>query len=814
MKQAAFRGKDGTVKGTGPLHDPTELPENFEVESEGFINDKDEYVTRDEATRSLGVDHPVQSEELELSKAITDYKILSPTRDDQDLAVRALHIPSGRVVGTLTIGHKPVSMPGHAHHGFHLVRLADVDIRHQKQGLYGAMLQHASDFVKQRGSKGIASEGHWRSDAASGAWEKLSQKNPEIKKMPGLEGTTDFRLKEESLNKFHPAPDLPKLGVENRRETPITSDPQVVENKTKLMVNSLSQKYPDNDEFKRKKVKDAIFANVGTNANKKRYVAGMTGPAGAGTAISYASGKASTATKLHEDLHMMFNRVHDKYGHKAKLNLAHNLYNSIPKENKEAIQEYVSHQYGGKPLHPNKWHEEHLAHLVSYLNHPMNRKAFHMLQPGHWDENSNQLTEKGRDFQSKMKQAYRHLQQASAKAGPGWTKRAFKKSEQEGLQKMEQWKPSGAELDLALDMLNDYHDQTSEFSAAKFLSNQYNPTEEDIDEAMSLYEGNIELAALHAHKLPISDENLRLLRKVMSMNEVAKSEFDSAAIPRIVKPFNEESVRVADMIRDAYANNQVYPIKLGGKHSAGTAILRDFDNNTLWLLKPGSGKLSPALGVREEAASQSRREVAFNTIARLMGLGHYVPRAALVLLDGFEVAALEFFSQDYKVLDKFKKDPDVKLEHVFGKYVGNGLIYKWAAMDYILGQSDRHFSNIMMDGNDNIKFIDAGSSFAGHSFNPAKDPKSFIPAYLRAFTPRKFKVLSPQERMKLMPDLTEEADRYLMYWVNDLDDGQIIKVLNEFQINAEPVINRLRTLRNYYGTKSEFLKKFWAGAPI
>ncbi len=133
-----------------------------------------------------------------------------------------------------------------------------------------------------------------------------------------------------------------------------------------------------------------------------------------------------------------------------------------------------------------------------------------------------------------------------------------------------------------------YEHDLPEFKAAKFLANQYTPTEEEIRNAWIAHEGDPECAALAAHRLTVNSDNIRALRDLMAVQDLHKTEMEVAAIPRLVKPFNEDGSGTALSIRDAFKDGNVRPIKLNGKHSKGTAIAYDDDTRTTWLLKPGS----------------------------------------------------------------------------------------------------------------------------------------------------------------------------------------------------------------------------------
>jgi hypothetical protein len=329
------------------------------------------------------------------------------------------------------------------------------------------------------------------------------------------------------------------------------------------------------------------------------------------------------------------------------------------------------------------------------------------------------------------------------------------------------------------------------------------------------HEGDNLAAALFAHKIPVTAENIKVLKDIIQLQSLSKSEFNVAALPRKVNPFDQESVPMAQVIQEAFINHAVHEIKLNGKHSNGTALVKDFDTNKIYLLKPGSGALSNALGVKEEAASQSRREVAFNKIAKIMGLGAFVPDAHLLIIDGYEVACLEFFSNKYKTLTDIKNEKSVDLGMVFDKVNQNGFLFKLVALDYLLGQCDRHSGNIMLGlEHMDVKFIDAGSAFAGHSYNPAIDSKSFIPFPLRAYSGRKFNALTPDERFKLMPRQDAIKETAFNYWINYLDEGKIIRLLNLYGINPAPFAERLARIRQHQGPKSEFLIKFFSGVNL
>jgi len=353
-------------------------------------------------------------------------------------------------------------------------------------------------------------------------------------------------------------------------------------------------------------------------------------------------------------------------------------------------------------------------------------------------------------------------------------------------------------------MMGEHYLSSPEFKAAKFMAGNVEVEDSELDQAKMDWEGNVLNMALAAYGLEINDKNKKILFDIVKISDLEKH-FESAAIPRIVKPYSLTDTKISDIVQEAFSQNDVHAIKLNGKHSKGTAILEG--EGKYWLIKPGSGKLSSARGLNEEQASQSRREVAFNKVAELLDLGQFFPEAGLITLDGTEVAVLEFFTG----LTPFEKvKNDFAVVNMLHKYAQSGLLFKWAIVDYILGQTDRHSGNILIDEDHNIKFIDAGSSFSGPSFNPASDVKSWVPIYLRVYGPYKFNQLSPKQKFDSIPAASREGDLDLARWVSSISEREITEILNNYEINPQPVLNRLKMLKDYNGPKSEFLRKFYS----
>lgn len=163
--------------------------------------------------------------------------------------------------------------------------------------------------------------------------------------------------KEEGLSKARPGPKFPKLGFgDDRRETPYVK-PGSLEHTNKLrLIHSDSTRlpgakklnYPEREVFVAEKAPGAMGAVA---------PARQTGFA--------RDGRLST--KLHEDTHLMFGRIREKYGPHASHAAARHLIDSLPSHLKGSVRGTIDKWYGNtnKSLMPE---EEYVTSMVSLLN--------------------------------------------------------------------------------------------------------------------------------------------------------------------------------------------------------------------------------------------------------------------------------------------------------------------------------------------------------------------------------------------------------------------------------------------------------------
>jgi 8-oxo-dGTP pyrophosphatase MutT (NUDIX family)/GNAT superfamily N-acetyltransferase len=360
------------------------------------------------------------------------------------------------------------------------------------------------------------------------------------------------------------------------------------------------------------------------------------------------------------------------------------------------------------------------------------------------------------------------------------------------------------------------------FQAARFLAGggrEVSPN--TLRGALWQEDDDHEAAALMAYHLPVTDENRRSLRAILEVASLKK--FEGLEEPGVVhydgdkiEAANHDAVPFRDSVRRANHEHQIHGVKLKGKHSAGTLLAEDPKSKLALLLKPGSGKPSPAAGVRDSKATQSQREAAFWRVAHYMGLGGDLPETQLLDIDGKDVAAIKLLPPQYRNMEKRFKENSTTVLWALNRYLKTGVLHKWAVLDWLLGNPDRHGQNLMMDNEQTpgVYLIDHGSAFAGENFRPATDKSSFIPFYLRAWSQRKFNRLSPEEKIKRMPEAGHEVEHLLADWLGHIHADELAAMIARYGIDPGPVVQRLAILKTAVldVPVDRAINKLWVGA--
>lgn len=333
------------------------------------------------------------------------------------------------------------------------------------------------------------------------------------------------------------------------------------------------------------------------------------------------------------------------------------------------------------------------------------------------------------------------------------------------------------------------------FRAVQFLTGRPEVSHQVARRAVA-HQGSLVDAALAAYGMELTDEHRRAVMGATHL--VDFGQYTKTDIPEgeEVKALSPDSEQTAEGVRDAFSNGEVKPATVDGKHSKGSLIARDTQNDSVYFLKPGSGGTSPAVGVDQEDASPSNREAAFWRIADNWGLGNSVPRADIISIDGKEYAAIHMLPFTWSGIEKKAKGDYSVARQVFEPYRNRGTLHKWAVMDWALGNADRHADNILVpDNNKMAALIDHGSAFAGDAFHPGHDRNSFIPYYLRAWSGSDFDKLSAEQKLKVMPQAPVGVRAELHSWLEGISPEHLAAVCKSFGIDPGPSLRRLERLK-------------------
>jgi len=335
------------------------------------------------------------------------------------------------------------------------------------------------------------------------------------------------------------------------------------------------------------------------------------------------------------------------------------------------------------------------------------------------------------------------------------------------------------------------------FKAARFLAGNATITPEAERAALRAEDGDPERASLLAYGIPHNEANLRALRSIVDMKELRKDETDPQPHASTCVAAHPEGDEVAQAISRAFRDKFVFFVALGGKHSKGSMVAFDEQTKTTWLLKSGSGGAGGAAGADQDPSNPNAREAAFYHIARQWGIADHYPRAELVLLDDKPYAALRLLPTNYRKLDKTERKEPGSARKYLAPYLYDGLLHKWAAIDYVLGNPDSHGQNVMVDPKGDVKLIDHGSAFAGLAFDPANDNNSFTPYYLRAWAiTDNFHAMSSADRLRALPRVPSTVEKQLRDWLSlDVSTENLRLLCARYGINPEPTLARLAKLK-------------------
>ena len=512
-------------------------------------------------------------------------------------------------------------------------------------------------------------------------------------------------------------------------------------------------------------------------------------------------GKSLNATEAHEAQHAVFGRIAQKHGQNAALRVIATTLSKLPEEHRNHIQSLFNAtgthlEEGAATLDP----EEGIAYLHNYLQDPNRRKEIHQRLGLHTKDEQHDSYELARKAWNNLRRIGMSLRPEEVGIDP-----------KDESNRMASWiKNLSKRESIPSDQLGfsvSFHEL---IAIAQFLT-QTEIALSTIRQALRENGGDPKEAVLTAYGLNTPEgkkafDNVKMLK-------LHKSEDVLKEPKSIVGIDNDE---IAQIIQLAYKNKEVESVSLGGKHSSGAHIAKDEDNVN-WLLKPGSGKKSPAAGVDETKGSQSRREAAFSALAKLLGIEE-VKTAHVLQVDGREVAAIQMWPMNWVNLHRAMFEDGNLSQRALEPYRRNGKMFRWSVLDYVAGNPDRHGNNLMVgpaDEGNKVGLIDHGSAFAGPSFDPGNDQDSFVPYYLRAWAGPGFHGLAREEQLNQMPVLSGEADDSLREWVDSINPAELEQVLIQYGLDPGPAKARLAKIQSdpIADNMSRHINQCWLASP-
>lgn len=498
-----------------------------------------------------------------------------------------------------------------------------------------------------------------------------------------------------------------------------------------------------------------------------------------GLAGQIDTGKHMNANEDHETQHSVFGRLSHKYGDMATRRIVATTLVKLPEKYRNHIKSIydatgIVHDDTIAP-------EETIAYLHNYLQDP-NRRAIIHQKLGIVDKNEQH------ESQDLARQAWNHLR----KIGMSLRPEEVGVNPQDETDRMAKWVKQLAKREsIPSDQLGFSVSFFEMIAICEFLT-QRTIDQQTLRQSVRNADGDGLTGVLTAFGLN-TPEGRKAYESVKTI-KLHKAEDVLKAPKAVVGIDNDE---IAKDIVDCYKNNEIVSVALDGKHSSGAYIAKDKDGFN-WLLKPGSGKKSPAAGVDETAGSQSRREVIFATVAKLWDIEEVKP-AHLLNIDGKEVAAIKMWPMDWVNLHRTLAEDATLPRRAMEPYRRNGKLFKWSVLDFVLGNADRHGNNVMIgpaiEGN-KIGLIDHGSALAGPSFDPGHDKDSFVPYYLRVWAGPGFHGMDPKEQLNQMPELAGESDDEFRTWVMSLNPQELESIIHRLGMDPAPSLARLKEIQS------------------
>lgn len=327
------------------------------------------------------------------------------------------------------------------------------------------------------------------------------------------------------------------------------------------------------------------------------------------------------------------------------------------------------------------------------------------------------------------------------------------------------------------------HRRVTAFDAAGWLAGE--PARVDERRALWIADGNELRAAILAHGLEDSEGVRESIRAWLR------------AVPAPVDEW--EPVRARSASGAEPAGSAVRRALRAGMVRGRGRVLSAADSETgTWTLA-------------EDQDSAAARAGAFHRVASEWGLGHFVEPSYPVELDGRAYAAT-LDRPGAAALGTLAAERHGLPRVLLAARLQDGTLHRLAALDYLLGNPDRLPGSVEVGRDGQFWLCRNGRSFA-EGFTPASDQSSFLPAYLRAWGPERWNSLTPAERRRHWPGVSDAVGGELVGWLAGLRDEPVKLECAARGLDPVPVLSRLSALREAASRLgfSQALATAWCG---
>jgi len=330
---------------------------------------------------------------------------------------------------------------------------------------------------------------------------------------------------------------------------------------------------------------------------------------------------------------------------------------------------------------------------------------------------------------------------------------------------------------------NEILDKDKAFEAVRFMTNGKPISNDEMRAFLWDEDGDSKKAALQAYKQPVSDENVKAVAAWINIS----NRVPEASVKQEVEPISALSVvpegkDSAEALTRAFNDNKVFTASFHGKHSTGAMVGTDPETQTTFFLKP------------DDSSGQAQKEAAFYYVAEELALGQYIPKADWLQIGVNKMAAIKMLNNTFHLLEDEEESNPGLSRLALKPYLDSGALHRWAVLDWILANPDRHGRNMMVSHEKKVALIDHGATFR-EGFDPARDKYSFVPFYLRAWALSKFNNLSLEDKAKIMPRTNQMAITEIYQWINQIDTDKVSKTITMYHLQPNEVLDRIKTVK-------------------